>query len=195
MSEALFKNQPKTSEYKRHPRDWYVEPEWVVELLLKTERFAGTVIDPCAGMNTIPKVCLRNGVDCRGFDISPHSRAVNHQDFLDPDYLPVKSNNIIFNPPYAAAQLFVERALAVTDCKVAAILPLSFICGQKRAPWLYDQSPLARVYPCIRRPSMPPGEVVISGGKVGGGKVNYAWFVWEHGYRGSVQMMPLEVSS
>ena len=38
------------------------------------------------------------------------------------------------------------------------------------------------------RPSMPPGGVIKAGGKVGGGKSDYCWLVFQIGYAGEPVM-------
>jgi len=51
------------------------------------------------------------------------------------------------------------------------------------ARWL-ENTPLQRIWLLTPRPSMPPGQHILDGGKVGGGKSDYCWLVWEHGYSG-----------
>jgi hypothetical protein len=50
-------------------KDFYVEPRWVVHLLLDVESFEGSVLDPCCGSGTIPSVCLERGIPAIGSDI------------------------------------------------------------------------------------------------------------------------------
>jgi hypothetical protein len=68
--------------------------------------------------------------------------------------------------------------------KVAMLLPLTFLEGQRKAPWL-QSTPLARVHVFTWRISMPPGELLVAGKvKPEGGKKCFAWFVFEHGWQG-----------
>ena len=60
---------PRRSGYARVDRDFYVEPRWVVELLLDVETFEGAVYDPACGSGTIPSVCLQRGIPATGSDI------------------------------------------------------------------------------------------------------------------------------
>jgi hypothetical protein len=55
------------------------------------------------------------------------------------------------------------------------------------ARWLAD-TPLARVWLLTPRPSMPPGHVIANGEKPGGGSQDFAWLVWEQGYRGKPEL-------
>jgi len=50
---------------------------------------------------------------------------------------------------------------------------------------LFRSTPLARVWVSSRRISMPPGGSNI---KAQGGAIAYAWFVWEHGYKGKAEV-------
>jgi hypothetical protein len=59
------KGYPRRSGYPRVDRDFYVEPRWVVHLLLNVETFIGTVHDPCCGTGTIPSVCMERGLIAR----------------------------------------------------------------------------------------------------------------------------------
>lgn len=63
------KGYPRNSGYERVYRDFYVEPRWVVRLLLDVESFEGAVVDPCCGTGTIPSVCLERGIPATGSDI------------------------------------------------------------------------------------------------------------------------------
>ena len=64
----------------------------------------------------------------------------------------------------------------------------TFLEGQRKGPWLLS-TPLARVHVFTWRISMPPGELLVSGKvKPEGGKKCFAWFVWEHGWRGPPQI-------
>jgi hypothetical protein len=55
------------------------------------------------------------------------------------------------------------------------------------ARWLQG-TPLARVYLLTPRPSMPPGHVILAGEKLGGGKHDFCWLVFEHGHVGPPEL-------
>jgi hypothetical protein len=63
------KGYPRRSGYLRVDKDFYVEPPWVVHLLLDVETFTGAVHDPCCGSGTIPSVCRERGLTATGSDI------------------------------------------------------------------------------------------------------------------------------
>jgi hypothetical protein len=96
-------------------------------------------------------------------------------------------DNIVSNPPFNLAREFIDKALTIAAHKVAMLLPLTFLEGQRKAPWLRS-TPLARVHVFTWRISMPPGELLVAGKvKPEGGKKCFAWFVWEHGHAGPWQ--------
>lgn len=96
--------------------------------------------------------------------------------------------NIVCNPPYSyepkIAERFIRRALEVTRRKLAMLLPTKFNSSNGRHA-LFTGTPLARIHTLCSRPSMPPGSLLTAGKiKAKGGKVDYAWFVWERGHTG-----------
>lgn len=90
---------------------------------------------------------------------------------------------IVSNPPYKHAQAFAGAALQKAS-KVALLLPLDWLSGDKRSRWL-ETTPLETVWVLTPRPSMPPGAVIVAGVEPGGGEEDFAWFVWQAGYAGS----------
>lgn len=182
-SNALKKKQ-RNKKWKRHPRDWYVEPVWCSERLFQAEKFKGRVWDPAAGLGRIMDAAARAGLEVVGSDIVVRQPdAYQACNFLK---CPVEGiePNIVCNPPFKHAEAFVRHALELSERKVAMLLPASWVQGAKRSQWL-ERTPLRRVYFLAPRPPMPPGPVVVKAkGPIGGGLVDFAWFVWEHGYEG-----------
>lgn len=168
-------------EFDRHADDWYIEPAWAVEGLLALERpFAGVVLDPCCGSGNIPRTLRAAGIDGVGSDLRNRGYTLAAQAPYTLSIPFVRPDSVISNPPYREARDFVECALANTSDRVYCLLRLAFLETPKRAAW-FRSSPLARVLVSSRRISMPPGD---SGAKASGGKVAFAWFVWEHGHEG-----------
>ncbi len=92
---------------------------------------------------------------------------------------------MIFNPPFQGDNIehFVDRALALMKDRsgiVAAISPLRRIPS---AAWLKESGCTKIVY-MTPRPSMPTGEYIMDGGKVGGGQQDYCWLIWDRSYSG-----------
>jgi hypothetical protein len=99
-------------------------------------------------------------------------------DFLSSRY---RTENIITNPPFRLAAQFVEKALASSTRKVAMFLRLCFLEGQSRYS-LFQNTPLATVYVFSRR-------VTFYGA---GSPFAFAWFVWDHAYRGEPKIRWIE---
>jgi hypothetical protein len=91
--------------------------------------------------------------------------------------------NIVSNPPFKWGLAFVALALVLAERKVAMLMPANWIQGDDRSRWL-ETTPLRRVLWLCPRPSMPPGPLIAAGIKPGNGTTDYAWFIWEQGYRG-----------
>lgn len=83
-------------------------------------------------------------------------------------------DSIVTNPPYALAQPFVLHALNQVRDRVAMLLKLSFLEGQKRKPF-FESTPLARVYVFSKRVSFNRGTEE----NKGAGLLAYAWYVWD----------------
>lgn len=166
--------------YVRDGLDYYVEPEWTVDLLLDEEKFDGSIWDPACGSGTIIRACKKRRMAASGSDIA--GRGYHRFDFLSPGRSWV--SNIICNPPYVLAQEFAEKALTVANHKVALLVQAKFLFSQKRYP-LFDRHPPARLYFLSTRPSMPPGDRYMAGTiEAKGGKTDFLWMVWcrdEHG--------------
>jgi hypothetical protein len=174
--------------YEAEPHDWYVEEEWCVDLLFNAVDFVGAVHDPCCGRGTILKVAQSRGFAVSGSDLVERRHVVQF-DFTISDFDadggwagPV--SNIVFNPPFSykrgIAARMIERALDVSENRVAALVPIKFLASQGRHE-LFTTTPLEQVLILSTRPSMPPGRLLESG-KVepDGGKVDYCWMVWNN---------------
>lgn len=180
----------------RSTNEYYRDPPEATEALLRAERFSGLSWDPACGVGTIPMAMVAAGLECMGSDIVDRGygsdpRYYGPGNFLDAQVENSGCDNIISNPPFNLARQFVDKALSIATHKVAMLLPLTFLEGAARARWL-ETTPLARVHAFSWRISMPPGELLTSG-KVSptGGKKAFAWFVWEHGWKGPAQVRHL----
>jgi hypothetical protein len=175
--------------WRRDPLDWYVEPEWCSERLFAMEKFEGLVWDAAAGTGRIVDAARTAGHEAHATDIDPrgYTNVSRYDFFAVPDAQRWEPLNIVSNPPFGVAEKFTHLALRVTQRKVAFLLPANWVQGDKRSRWL-ETTPLRRVLFLTPRPSMPPGAVVVSGGKPGNGTTDYAWFIWEHGYAGKPEI-------
>jgi hypothetical protein len=174
--------------WDRHADDWYVEPEWCSRRLFEEEQFEGTIWDPACGLGRVVRSAIDAGHAVRASDIEFRQSTDDQVDDLKEaaDFFTCTdpADNIVTNPPFAIAGRFALHALGLATRKVAIVLPVARL---NAAHWL-DGTPLRRVWLMTPRPSMPPGHVLVSGEKPGGGKADFAWLVWERGYAGSPEL-------
>lgn len=167
--------------WERHPEDWYVEPAWPTERLLKYETFEGRIHDPACGLGRIVKAARAAGLEATGSDIVKRAPGFRRANFFEATRA---VPNIISNPPFRFAMAFVGHALNLATFKVALLLPAGWVQADERSRWL-SRTPLRRIWLLTPRPSMPPGTTIVNGeGPRGNGTTDYAYFVWEQGYGG-----------
>jgi len=195
LRDALAAEKNATVGYTPEPLDFYCEEQWVTDLLFDAEEFKGNIVDPCCGRGMILKAAMERGFDVRGFDIA-NRRDVLVADFpfeimgfLDERHPVGECDNIIMNPPYSyqkgIAEVFIRYALTVAKRKVAALLPNKFKSSNGRYD-LFKNTCHSRTHWLMSRPSMPPGSLLTTGKiEATGGKVDYAWFIWERGFTGA----------
>jgi hypothetical protein len=170
--------------WERDKDDFYCEPFWCSAALFAAEPFENTVLDPACGLGRIVDAARSYGLQAIGTD--KVRRSVACRDVVDFLSCAAPGCDIVSNPPFGIADLFVRHALAVSRSKVAMLLPATWHFGAKRAAWL-KTTPLRRIYALTPRPSMPPGAVILAGGKPGGGTKDFAWYIWLRGYQGPVE--------
>jgi hypothetical protein len=184
------KRAKKAHLWARDPHDWYVEPPECSAALFAVESFRGAIWDPACGLGRIVEQAEKAGLKSFGTDIVSRSdRCDLSVDFLQ-SHPQIAFSNIVSNPPFILAEKFVEKSLGLVrkNGKVAMLLPLVWMAGfSTKRSWL-PASPLRRVYSISPRPSMPPGAVILAGERAGNGTKDFAWFVWEAGYSGKVEL-------
>lgn len=177
------------SGYARAADDWYVEPDWAVRALVAAEAtvrpFAGVVLDPCCGAGNVPaQLADMPGVYPIGTDLRPRAPGFATMDYRE-SLVRYPPDSVISNPPYNQAQLFIEHALEHARDRVCVVLRIGFLAAQRRRAW-WPGVPFARLWVSSVRMSMPPGGSALP---AAGGSVDYAWFVFEKGYRGPPMVM------
>lgn len=187
--------------FERQAEDWYCEPAWCWQRLFERKGFAPgmTVLDPACGLGTCVEAAHAAGMQALGSDIVPRWEAMPDRrgtywlaDFLAA--FPVRLGDawefpdiIASNPPFKDAEAFATLALQRAQSMVCLLLPSKWAQGERRARWLAT-TPLQRILYLCPRPSMPPGEVIVAGGKPGNGTVDFSIFVWLRGYDGEPQV-------
>lgn len=180
---------------------WYVEPEWVTDYLLDRERLPLHVWDPACGQGNILHGLKRRGHQAWGSDVVYRLPACDlgiswtHIDFLVDkplDFFAGLPWALVCNPPYGGAktaEAFIRRGIALPHLtKMCMFLNSKFIFGAGRARGLFSEHPPYVVYPINPRPSCPPGQYLLDGGKAAGGIENFCWIVWIPGWTGQTQI-------
>lgn len=181
----------KGGRYVRDDLDFFVEPDWVVDLLFDNELFFGAIWDPACGSCTIERAGNRHGYEVWSSDIADRGQnrcgedQFGRHDFMsDEPYSIGWDDNLVFNPPFKLADAFIRRALEIAKHKVAALVQAKFLYSQVRHK-LFTEHPPARIYHLSSRPSMPPGDLLLAGKvKATGGKLDYCWVVWSKDHKG-----------
>lgn len=172
--------------WEREEHEHYVEPEWVSRRLFDEIGFDGQIWDPCCGFGRIPDAALNAGYSTFASDIV--SRGYMHQDEIQ-DFLSCNDNcaaaNIVCNPPFDKFEQFAKHALSLGATQKVAMIWL--VRRLNAARWL-SETPLACIHLLTPRPSMPPGHVITDGGKVGGGKQDFCWLVWDKQHNGPPEL-------
>ena len=125
---------------ERADKDYYATEPRAVELLCEIEKFDGPILEPSCGEGHMSRVLQQAGYEVVSRDLADRGFG-EVADFLSPDNTEW-GGDIVTNPPYAFAQEFVEKALAIipTGRKVAMFLKLTFLEGKKRAA-LFNSTP------------------------------------------------------
>ena len=166
--------------FDRETHDHYVEEPWCSKRLFDVEPFVGTIVDPACGWGTIVTEALSAGYCAAGSDLVHRGwdSTRTPSDFLAST---IVFDNIVTNPPFDISEEFITHAVAHARRKVAAIYPVRRLPVAGR--WL-SRLPLARIWLLTPRPSMPTGDYIKAGGKVGGGKQDFCWLVFDHDHEG-----------
>lgn len=166
----------------RETFDYYATDPKAVEMLLELEQFAPVIWEPACGEGHISKVLQAHGYEVISTDLV-------YRGFGDPEPLDFLKEtldgfegDVITNPPYSVGFEFVQRALESVrpGGKVAMLLKVQFLEGQKRGVFFKDT---------------PPRTVYISSSRISCAKngdferfpnsaIAYAWYVWEKGFTG-----------
>jgi len=180
MSQPWTHVAPHSPAYPRID-EHYVEPFWCSERLFQEEAFSGGIYDPACGFGRIVISAKKAGHQALGSDLVDRGWDSTPQNFLNHRY---PHDNIVSNPPFDILPAFARHAVKLARHKVALVMPSARLHA---AHWLMEL-PLRRVWLMTPRPSMPPGHYIQAGGKVGGGKTDYCWLVFDNYLDGPVEM-------
>jgi len=173
--------------YERVDNDFYATSYESTYALFNVEEFQPTTfLEPCCGQGHISKVIeeMFPNANIESTDLIDRGYGKGDVDFLTTEYNK-KYDYIITNPPYSLAQEFIEKSLSITNKKVAMFLKIQFLEGIGRYNF-FKNTPLkiVHVFSARQDPWRDGSPVNPTTGKKWGSTMCFAWFIWEHGYKG-----------
>lgn len=163
--------------------DWFRTPAWATQALLERETFPGTIWECAAGDGAMAKPLSAAGYDVHATDLMCRGYGLADIDFLHQPAMPPGCRSVVTNPPYSAALPFVLHALNLRAEKIAMLLRLAFLEGDRRHRSLFRERPPCRVWVFSRRVTMWRGDDPAP--RDTGGATPHAWFVWDRHTPGS----------
>ncbi|WP_324743369.1 hypothetical protein U8326_07645 [Tsuneonella sp. CC-YZS046] len=152
--------------------DFFPTPAWATYALIDNEKFVGDIWECACGDGAMSEVLEATGNRVISSDLVDRGYGDGDHDFLESWR---KASNIITNPPYNAAEGFVQAGLKKADKKFALLLRLAFLEGANRQRTIFSEAPPSRVWVFSERITFYPAGAV----QKGTGTTAYAWFVWD----------------
>lgn len=158
--------------------DFYATDPIAIDKLFEVENFSYFIWECACGQGHLSERMKYHSKTVYSTDLIDRGYGHERIDFLKAD-LPF-NGDIITNPPYKYAVEFVEKALELTNNKVAMFLKLTFLESTGRVEF-FKKYPPKKIYVFSKR------VICAKNGdfeNTQGSAVAYAWFVWEKGYQG-----------
>lgn len=152
--------------------DFFPTPAWATHALIDNEQFDGEIWESACGNGAMADVLAMTGQPVISTDLQDRGYGEGGIDFLTSNR---RAANIVTNPPYNAAEGFVEAGLRKADRKLALLLRLAFLEGANRQRTIFTENPPSRVWVFSERITFYPAGAV----QKGTGTTAYAWFVWD----------------
>ncbi len=152
--------------------DFFPTPAWATLALVDNERFDGEVWECACGDGAMSTVLEQGAKQVVSSDLYDRGYGDAGVDFLQSKR---RADNIVTNPPYNAAEAFVQNGIKLSRKKFALLLRLAFLEGANRANTVFSQTPPSRVWVFSERITFYPAGAI----QQGSGTTAYAWFVWD----------------
>ena len=215
----------------RENLDFYPTPAWAVDLVLdRLGPVVGNVLEPAAGDGAIVKRLLARGyvpeqIDACEIDpgradiVKGLAASVVCADFTSDNATRLRSYSLIItNPPFALAESFARRMIAMTLGRgtAALLLRLNWLGSQERAgfhrahpadifllpkrpEFTASMSCSAKKAGCAYKETLPieatrPRTCPLCGARTSCSttdSIEYAWFVWGPGHGGRWEILPM----
>ena len=173
----------------RQGDNYYATHPSVTRDLLREEQFHSKVLEPFCGGGTMAEVIKQNGYEVEAYDLVDRGYG-KVGDFFKVDY-PKGEYDIISNPPYDnSLTSIIKRCLSLSKNKVALLLTLNYLTGKERYNEIFSVCPPCRVYVYTQRIDVARNGDFEKYAGLGSptNMTNYAWVVWEKGYKGTTEL-------
>lgn len=173
---------------ERNENDLYSTPPFIVEELLKHEKFSETVWEPCCGEGCIAEALKKFGYSVKTSDLFPSDEYPCQK--LDVLSIDKSDIDIVTNPPYGKdINNIVKHLLSVLveGRKLAVFCQIRFLESKWRYENIFSKNPPKTIYVCVNRVGCAKKEHFVKDAK---GNLNYpsavcyVWLVFEKGFQG-----------
>lgn len=161
--------------------DFFPTPAWATHALIDNERFSGDIWEAACGDGAMSRVLENASRSVLSSDLFDRGFGEIGHDFLEPTR---SADNIVTNPPFNAAEGFVQSGITHSRRKFALLLRLAFLEGANRANTIFSRVPPSRVWVFSERITFYPSGAV----QKGTGTTAYAWFVWDKDASGGTEL-------
>ncbi len=161
--------------------DFFPTPAWATHALIDNEPFSGDIWESACGNGAMSSVLEQTGRRVLSSDLYDRGYGEGGVDFLTSKR---RFDNIVTNPPYNAAEGFVQSGLSHANKKFALLLRLAFLEGGNRQRTIFSDAPPSRVWVFSERITFYPLGAEVKGS----GTTAYAWFVWDKDASGGTEL-------
>lgn len=162
---------------------FYRTTPYQIARLLEREGFADPIWEPACGDGAISRVLVEAGREVASSDLIDRGYGQARVDFLLEPW--ARGRSIVTNPPFQLADEFVVHAHRLGIPKIALFLPVRYLEGQSRYREVWLRHPYARKHVFADRQTLWRGDEPDPPDT--GGKIAFAWFIWDADYRGEPQ--------
>lgn len=164
----------------RADKDFYSTDPMAINYLLKHEDFDENIWECACGSGKLSERLKNFGFNVKSTDLIYRNYGENKSiDFLAQNQ--IFDGDIITNPPYYLALEFVEKALELSNRKVAMFLRIQFLESKKRYERLLKEHPPKKVLVFVKRMKCYPND----SDTVKSSAICFAWFIWDKEYSGN----------
>ena len=184
-----FDNEKAKKRQLRQYNDYYATHPSVTQDILQVEKFNEKVLEPFCGGGTMAEVIKQNGYEVEAYDLIDRGYG-KVGDFFKVNY-PQGEYDIISNPPYNETLTeIIKRCLKLSKNKVALLLTLKYLTGKERYNEIFSKKTPRRVYIYTQRIDIARNGDFERYAGLGSptNMTNYAWVVWEKGFKGSTEL-------